>query len=156
MLFANNNGVRIHYEVEGKGPALILQHGIGATLERWRQYGFTQELGKYYRLILVDARGHGQSDKPHDPEAYKAARIAGDYVAILDILGIQKAIYYGYSMGGMIGFNCIARCALSRFHAPIFGGASPFGLRTEAEKAARMQRIADMQKTGMQALIDYY
>lgn len=156
MPFVNNKGVKIHYELEGQGPPLVIQHGISGTLESWRRYGFTQELGKDYQLILVDARGHGRSDKPHESEAYRADIVAGDYVTILDVLGIQKAHYYGYSMGGMTGFSCIARYALPRFHSLIIGGASPYGLRTEAEKEARMQRIADMQKNGMQAIVNYY
>ncbi len=133
MPYALSQGVRIHYEVEGQGTPLMLQHGFAATLWTWRDFGYARELGKEYQLILVDARGHGESDKPRDPEAYRADIIAGDYVAILDALKIEKAHYIGYSMGGNIGFKCLARYALPRFHSFIMGGSSPLR-RPEAER----------------------
>ena len=56
------------------------------------------------RLILPDKRGHGQSDKPHDPLAYTPANFAADIAAVLDDIGIQKTCYWGYSQGGWIAF----------------------------------------------------
>ena len=123
MPYANNRGVKIHYEVEGKGPALILQHGFGGSLESWRDNGHAQELGKDYRLILVDARGCGASDKPHETQAYDFKLIVQDLVAILDNLKIDKASYLGYSMGGRIGFR-LPMYAPERFNALIVGGSS--------------------------------
>jgi pimeloyl-ACP methyl ester carboxylesterase len=72
-------------------------------LESWRERGYTNVLGDDYRLILIDARGHGRSDKPHEPEAYVRELRATDVVAVLDDLGIGKTNYFGYSMGGRIG-----------------------------------------------------
>lgn len=95
MPYANNNGVKIHYEVEGKGPALILQHGSASNPEAWRLTSYTEELSKDYRLILVDARGCGKSDKPHDAAQYSVAKYVGDFVAILNDLKIAKANYLG-------------------------------------------------------------
>ncbi len=57
MPYANNNGTRIHYEVEGVGPPLLLQHGTTGSWEDWAEFGYAQPLRKEYRLILVDARG---------------------------------------------------------------------------------------------------
>ena len=62
-----NKGVSIHYSVEGNGPPLILQHGFSDSSETWSERGFVAALKPKYRLVLIDARGHGQSDKPHDP-----------------------------------------------------------------------------------------
>ena len=59
--YANNQGVRIHYEVEGSGPPLILHHGsFGSGLD-WREFGYTDALKQDHQLILIDARGHGAS-----------------------------------------------------------------------------------------------
>ena len=55
-----------------------------------------------YRLVLIDARGHGQSDKPHDPLSYAPEKFASDIVAVLDDLGMKTAAYWGYSLGGWI------------------------------------------------------
>ena len=121
MPFANNQGVRIHYEVEGDGPPLMLVGGIGLGLEFWQQAGYVEPLKNDYQLILIDTRGHGGSDKPHDPEAYKLALLVSDVVAVLDDLSVSKAHYLGYSMGGGIGY-AIAKHAPERFHSLIIGG----------------------------------
>lgn len=122
MPFANNQGVRIHYEVEGQGPPLMLGHGFGSSLESVRGVGYVQALKDEYQLLLVDARGHGASDKPHEVEAYSLELMVGDLVAVLDDLGISKAHYFGYSMGGRIGFR-IPIYASERFASLVLGGA---------------------------------
>ena len=71
MPYVSNQGVRIYYEIEGSGPPIVLAHGISGSLEDWREVGWVESLRDRYRLILVDARGHGRSDKPHDPGAYR-------------------------------------------------------------------------------------
>jgi pimeloyl-ACP methyl ester carboxylesterase len=124
MSFATNQGVRIHYEVEGEGPPLVLQHGRFSNLGFWRLSGFVNALKQDYRLILIDARGHGKSDKPHDPQAYHLALMAGDVTAVLDELGITRTHFLGYSMGGWIGF-AVARFAPERLSSLITGGAPP-------------------------------
>jgi pimeloyl-ACP methyl ester carboxylesterase len=123
MPFANNNGIKIHYEVEGQGPPLMMVHGFAGNLEHWRNMGFAKELGKTHQLILVDARGHGKSDKPHEPEAYRLKMMVQDLVAILDDLGVAKSNYYGYSLGGRIGFR-IPQYAPERFQSLVIGGAT--------------------------------
>jgi alpha/beta hydrolase fold len=70
MPYTDNHGVRIHYQVEGSGPPLILQHGFTDSLETWYELGYVGALSRERQLILVDARGHGASDKPHHTAAY--------------------------------------------------------------------------------------
>src|SRR4051794_35255926 len=100
MPYASNGGVRIHYHLDGNGagPPLVLQHFFGGSVEDWHDAGYVAALGGDYRLILIDARGHGLSDKPRDPDAYAFARMADDVVAVLDDLGHDRAHFYGYSM----------------------------------------------------------
>lgn len=138
---AMNDGVRIHYEREGSGPPLVLQHGFTRSIEGWRDSGYVDALKGDYELILVDARGHGKSDKPHDPAAYAPDERARDILAVMDDAGIDRAIYWGYSMGGQIGF-AIAHYAPERFDALILGGMHPYardprqpGWRAEALRA---------------------
>jgi len=126
MPYANNRGTRIHFEVEGGGPALVLQHGFTGNLKRWHTYGYVDALKADYQLILVDARGHGASDKPHDPAAYDLPLRVGDVLSVLDALELDRAHYWGYSMGGWIGFG-MAKYAAQRVHALVIGGAQPFG-----------------------------
>ena len=125
MPYADNHGVKIHYEVEGAGPPLLLQHGFTSSLESWYRNGYVEALRGQYRLILVDARGHGASDKPHDLAAYTYELRASDDVAVLDALDVPRAHFFGYSMGGRIGF-VLAQNALQRFTSFIIGGSGPF------------------------------
>ena len=122
MPFAENQGVRIHYEVEGNGPPVVLMHGFSSDFRSWYEYGYVKGLSGDYELILIDARGHGASDKPHTPEAYEMNRMVADVVSVLDDHGVSKAGYMGYSMGGRIGFR-IPLYAPNRFNSLILGGA---------------------------------
>jgi pimeloyl-ACP methyl ester carboxylesterase len=125
MPYANNAGIRIHYEVEGSGPALVLQHGFTQCLRDWSECGYVAALRPNYRVILVDARGHGGSDKPHDEASYTLDRRVADVTTVLDALGIEKAHFWGYSMGGWIGFG-MAKYAPHRVDMLLIGGQHPF------------------------------
>jgi len=138
MSYASNGAVRIYYETEGEGPPLVLVHGFSDSLEGWREYGYAEELKKKYRLILIDARGHGASDKPHDPKAYGLKQRPADVVAVLDELGIDRAHYLGYSLGGWIGFG-LATYAPERLSSLIIGGAQPYGQSMDLYRQALMQ-----------------
>ena len=118
-----NKGISIHYKVEGNGPPLVLQHGFGDSSETWYERGFVAALKPKYRVVLIDARGHGQSDKPHDPPFFAPEKFASDIVAVLDDLSMKTTAYWGYSMGGWMGF-ALARYALDRVACFVLGGAS--------------------------------
>ena len=132
--FVENDGVRIHYEVEGDGPPLVLMHWLTGSLEDWRVFGYVDALKENYRLILIDARGQGQSDKPHDPAAYALEKQAADIVAVLDELGVDQAHYFGYSLGAELGW-ALAKYAPDRLSSLIIGGASPEDFDPSAEIA---------------------
>ena len=125
MPYASNQGLRINYRVEGRGPDLVLQHGFTWNLEGWSRHGYVDALRSSYRLILIDARGHGASDKPHDPEAYALSLRAGDVVAVLDALDVQRSHFWGYSMGAWIGLG-LAKHAPERVRSLIIGGTNPY------------------------------
>lgn len=131
MPFANNQGARIHYQTAGSGPALVLHHGTLGSGADWADLGYVDALNKDRQLILLDSRGHGESDKPHDPAAYDLALRALDVLAVLDDLSIRKSDYFGYSLGGWIGFE-LAKRAPNRFNSFIFGGAHPYAENMQA------------------------
>jgi pimeloyl-ACP methyl ester carboxylesterase len=144
MPFATNAGIRIHYEVEGSGQPLVLHHGSFASGAHWRDLGYVDALKHDNLLILLDARGHGASDKPHDPAAYDLALRASDVISVLDDLKIERANFFGYSTGGWIGFG-LARYAPSRFRSLILGGAHPY--------AESVQGFRDSLSGGMAGFI---
>ncbi len=140
MPYANNNGVKIYYEVEGQGPPVVMLHGFTDGLENWREQGYIEALSKNYSLVLVDIRAHGKSDKPHNPEDYLVERFVGDVVAVMDDVGIANAHYIGYSAGGSIGL-CVAKTVPKRVRSMILLAASP---KRDTHEAARpfLQAVA--------------
>jgi len=118
-----NKSISIHYRVEGNGPPLVLGHGVTDSSDVFYERGYVAALKPKYRLVLIDARGHGQSDKPHDPPSYTPEKFASDIVAVLDDLGMKTTAYWGYSMGGWAGF-ALARHALDRVARFVIGGRS--------------------------------
>ena len=148
MPYVDNSGVAIHYHVEGNGPPLVVQHGLTGSLKNWYAYGFVEEFQKDYRLILVDARGHGRSGKPHDPKEYDLKLRVSDILAVMDDQGVDKAHYLGYSMGGRIGFG-IVKHALDRFHSFVIGGMGADVANTDVPPASRIELL----RKGMDAYV---
>ena len=152
MPFAENDGTHIHYKVEGEGPPLVLCHGYLFSSEGWRINGYVEALKENYQLILIDARGHGYSDKPHDQEAYSDELMVADVVSVLDELNIEKAHFLGYSMGGIAGW-LIRKYARDRFYSLIIGGTAP----TEQNQDVRNinERWLSPLRQGNEALIAF-
>jgi len=100
-LFAEVNGIRLCYDVHGKGDPVILLHGFSDRKEHWRaQVG---ALSEHFKVIRLDNRGAGKSDRP-DGE-YSMEVYASDIAGLIDSLEIKKAHIIGHSMGGMIAQN---------------------------------------------------
>lgn len=102
--FEADDGVEIGYAVEGEGSPVMLAHGFASTHEvNWIATGWVKTLTQAgYRVIMPDMRGHGQSGKPHDKQAYTLSTMAMDLIALLDHLGEPGADLMGYSMGAMV------------------------------------------------------
>lgn len=92
------NGIKLAYEVQGEGDALVLISGLGYP--RWQWHKMVPFLAEHFQVVAFDNRGAGESDKPVGP--YSAQMLAADTVGLLDALGIEKAILLGHSMGGFV------------------------------------------------------
>lgn len=105
MAYLERDGVRIYYDVQGSGPAVLLSHGYSATSQMWTRQ--VEALKGSYRVITWDMRGHGQSDSPEDQSLYSEEATCGDMAGILRELGIGKAVIGGLSLGGYmsLAFN---------------------------------------------------
>jgi pimeloyl-ACP methyl ester carboxylesterase len=99
MPFAQINGIRLHYEVEGHGTPVLFIAGLGQPAIAWDPT-LIRTLAQSYQVITYDNRGTGLSDKPDEP--YSIALFASDAVNLLDTLSISRAHMFGVSMGGMI------------------------------------------------------
>lgn len=96
--YLSDDNCRIHFEERGEGPACIMIPGLVGEAGFWR--GVEGKLAATHRLVLVDHRGAGKSDRP--PDGYSIPRIMADVIGIMDQLGIARAAILGHSTGGMV------------------------------------------------------
>ncbi len=97
--------VAVHrWGVPGDRPPVVLQHGFAAdSVRNWQVSGVVPALLADGReVVAVDARGHGASDKPHDPARYGERAMAADLASVADALGLESFDLAGYSMGGIV------------------------------------------------------
>src|SRR4051794_24439602 len=92
------DGLRLRYVEVGSGPAVLLVHGIGSTLEYWR--GNMDALAEHHRVIAIDLPGSGFSER--GPRVPSLSEVAGLLVHFLDALHINKVSLVGVSMGALI------------------------------------------------------
>jgi len=124
--FTAQDGVKIHYLEAGKrtspGAPVVLIHGYtGTAMGNWFTNGIADALVGRHWVVAIDCRGHGKSDKPHDPAKY-GPQMARDVIELMDHLKIDKAHIGGYSMGGMITGQLLATHP-ERFVTAVFGGS---------------------------------
>ncbi len=100
--------VLLHYRDEGWGEPVVLLHGLAVNSDlNWRLTGMLAYLRRHFRVITLDLRGHGLSDRPRDPAAY-GQELAHDVCRLLDHLGLPRAHIVGYSLGGFIALKAAA------------------------------------------------
>ena len=121
------DGTKFHYFEWGTGVPVILIHGSGGTALNWMANGLGASLAKTNRVLAIDMRGHGQTVGPDGKRQQRTPNMDLDVLAFLDALGIQKAHIGGFSMGGSITSQIMAR-APERFLTAHFGGS---GVREE-------------------------
>ncbi|RME51032.1 MAG: alpha/beta fold hydrolase [Caldilineae bacterium] len=93
--------IHLYYEERGTGEPLLFLHGLGSSTRDWALQ--VDAFAGRYRVITVDARGHGQSDKPPGP--YSIPQMTADVVGLLERLDVPPAHVVGLSMGGMMAFQ---------------------------------------------------
>jgi pimeloyl-ACP methyl ester carboxylesterase len=103
MPIADASGVPIHYDLAGSGPPLVLLQGWVGDSTTWRPAGYVDALAGQFTLVLVDGRGRGRSGKPQDPAMYATEHLAADVLAVLDDLDVDRAGFWGQSLGGRVG-----------------------------------------------------
>lgn len=149
-----SNGVEIAYFDTGEGDPVLCIHGFASNAHiNWTYPGWVDTLTRAgRRVIALDNRGHGDSDKLYDPAAYHTTLMAEDARALLDHLGIERTVVLGYSMGSRIT-AFLAQRHPSRVKAAIMGGlgiklVDGVGLPetiAEALEAETLEEVTDPQ-----------
>jgi pimeloyl-ACP methyl ester carboxylesterase len=139
----DSDGILLHYEVYGPeaGTPVVLVHGFASDYRlNWVGSRWQETLtGAGYRVVGLDCRGHGSSEKPHDPAAYALELMAADVRRLLDHLDIPVAHYLGYSMGARIGVQAMIDFS-NLLGRVVLGGIGWGGAFHEAPEIARMLR----------------
>jgi len=94
---------RLHVEVDGDGPVVLLMHGLGGSARNWGPQ--VRALRDAHRVVRFDARGHGRSEAPTDPEAYRPEAFVADVGRVLDQVGATRATLGGLSMSAGIALR---------------------------------------------------
>ena len=142
----DSEGVRLHYELHGpenRSPIVVV-HGFASDYSlnwvgtRWQETLVTNG----FRVIGLDCRGHGRSDKPHDEAAYAVEVMTGDVVRLLDHLDVASAASLGYSMGARIGLEVVMEHP-ERITRAVLGGIGAAGAIDRAEQIAHAFRAGE-------------
>ena len=167
MDFFSSDGVRIAYidmpPESGAGDPILLIHGFASNhAVNWVNTLWVKTLTRAgYRVIALDNRGHGQSEKLYESEAYHSAVMAGDALRLLDHLGIERADVMGYSMGARITAH-VALEAPARVRSALLGGLGihlvqgvglPLGI-ADAMEVASLADLTDPQQRMFRAFAE--
>jgi pimeloyl-ACP methyl ester carboxylesterase len=105
----SEDGLRIATYTWGdpEGPTVLAVHGFGSSArDNWVSTGWVRDLlAAGFRVLAVDQRGHGASDKPHDSASYAMAHLVEDLVAVLGTYLLDAVAYVGYSLGARVGWQ---------------------------------------------------
>jgi len=171
--FTSFDGLKIAYTTGGQGPDVLLVHGFASDAAgNWINPGIAGALvAAGRRVIAYDARGHGQSDKPHDPAAYENDAMVRDAQALLDHLGVTSVDVVGYSMGSIVSTRLVPKeprarsLVLGGVGGRLAGGrralprdriaaalSAPDGMRATNPAARAFRRFAQRSGNDLQAL----
>ena len=115
------DGVKIYFEVKGEGFPVILVHGFSGTGEGWKKGQlYSDLLNKGYKVVILDQRGNGRSDKPHTDAGYANDAEAKDIMGLATTLGLKKYDIVGYSRGSIITSRVFVLD--KRVHKAVMGG----------------------------------
>lgn len=140
MAVLERDGVRIHYEVSGQGPAVLVTHGYTASSHMFA--GTAEALATDHTVIRWDIRGHAGSDAGDDPANYTAAASVADMDALLDAAGVECAVLAGHSLGGYLTLEYYL-AHRDRVRALVLIGTGP-GYRADDARAGWNRMAAKM------------
>lgn len=152
MPTAQINGFRMNYQLHGdSGAPLVLVHGYTGDVGDWSDQ--IPEFSKTHRVLVMDHRGHGDSEGPPDRSTYTIPQMADDIVAIVDHVGFESYHLIGHSMGGAVSQEIALRGAARLITLTLFGTGTDFKIGANPAVVKYMEarnKLADEQ--GMSAV----
>ena len=153
----NSDSVEIAYDDAGAGDPILLIHGFASNGRvNWVDTGWVKTLvDAGFRVVTIDNRGHGESEKLYDPKFYEAAEMAEDARRLLDHLGVERCCVMGYSMGARIS-AFLAIMHPRRVRAAVFAGLASnmihgVGGGAEIAKGLEAASVNDITDLGAKA-----
>ena len=139
--FDSFDGTRLAWREVGEGRPVVLIHGYFSNAEvNWIKYGHAAAIAaKGFRVIMPDLRGHGASDKPHDPAAYPADALMRDGMALIEHLGLTDYDLGGYSLGGRTTMRMLANGATPR--RAVISGMGLAGITSTAGRGGYFRNV---------------
>ena len=149
-----SGGVRISYDVVGKGRPLVLLHGWCCDRSWWTEPGYVDELKRNHRLVNVDIRGHGASDTPHEEAAYNKSALTADVFAVADAEGLDRFAIWGQSYGGWVAWMT---AAVAPERVPAIVSSGMWDPRPRPERPTEIDEWSEaLRHGGTSALVDRF
>jgi pimeloyl-ACP methyl ester carboxylesterase len=147
------NGMRLNYELHGEsGPPLVLVHGYTGDITDWRPQ--LPAFSPSYRMLIVDLRGHGQSEAPADRSLYTIGHFADEVEALIDEIGFPRYHLLGHSMGGAVVQEIALRSPERLLSLTLYSTTDDFSVAASNGplKVWTDYRFSVAEKQGMEAL----
>jgi pimeloyl-ACP methyl ester carboxylesterase len=148
---ARVNDIDLHYEITGQGQSVLLIHGLGSSTRDWEYQ--TTVFSKLYRVVALDVRGHGQSDKPPGP--YSIPLFTADTADLMQSLDIGSSHIVGISMGGMIAFQLAIEAPDLVKSLVIVNSTPELIVRSVRDRITVLQRSLLVQVFGMRKIGEF-
>ena len=140
--------ININYEITGDGEPLLFIHGLGSSLRDWEDQ--VPAFSKKYKVITLDLRGHGQSDKPIDP--YSIVMFSDDIAELIKSLKLGPVHVVGISLGGAIGFHLALDHPDITKSLTVVNMSASVLIKTFKEKQMFFLRVAIVKMMGMRKM----
>ncbi len=140
--------ININYEIIGEGQPLLFIHGLGSSLRDWEEQ--IPVFSKNFKVITLDLRGHGLTDKPKGP--YSIAMFADDIAELIKSLKIGEVYVVGISLGGAIGFNLAIEHPNIVKTLTVVNMSASVPIKTFKEKQMFLMRVLIVKMMGMKKM----
>ena len=143
--FFENEGVKLHYVTLGKGPLVVMIHGIPEFWYSWRHQ--IEALSKQYQVVAIDQRGFNESGKPASKDGYRVERLVEDVAALIRHLGREQAVIVGHDAGAWVAWHFAALHPELTSRLVILSVPHPNALREELAEHGEQHRASGYART---------